>query len=175
MEWTAERIALLTRLWREGLSAAQVARQLDGVSRSAVIGKVHRLGIAGRDLPTPPRALGGKPRRAPRAASVPSRRLTDTRGPRGPRPLPYVVFDAEPTATLITLTEHGCRWPIGEPDQAGFGFCGRMRAGRGSYCAGHSPMASGRRLAALPEKQIEHLAGRYADEPRLTGRDRAHG
>ena len=52
MEWNDERIAALTRLWREGYSATQVAQQLGGVSRSAVIGKVHRLGIAGREAPS---------------------------------------------------------------------------------------------------------------------------
>ena len=64
MEWNDERIAALTRLWKEGYSAAQVARELGGVSRSAVIGKIHRLGIAGRDAPSGLRGLwprGGDP------------------------------------------------------------------------------------------------------------------
>jgi len=174
MEWNDERIALLTRLWREGMSASQVARQLGNVSRSAVIGKVHRLGIAGRDLPTLPRNLGGRPQKVARPASVTSRRLNEVRKPREPRPAPYIVFEADPTATLITLSDHGCRWPIGDPDQAGFGFCGRMRSGRGSYCEGHSPMAS-RRRAAMPEKQIDQLIGRYGDAPTPGFREAAYG
>ena len=174
MEWNDERIALLTRLWREGHSAAQVARQLQGVSRSAVIGKIHRLGIAGRNLPAAPRNLGNRQPPAARPASQPPRRAGEVRAPRAPRPA-FVVFEGGPTATLITLADHGCRWPIGEPDQADFGFCGRLRAGRGSYCQGHSPMASHRRLAALPDKQIDRLLDRYVDAPAPAWREGANG
>jgi GcrA cell cycle regulator len=53
MDWNEERTATLRKLWLEGMSASQVARQLGGVSRSAVIGKVHRLGITVRDIPYP--------------------------------------------------------------------------------------------------------------------------
>ena len=45
--WTEDRVASLKRLWLEGLSASQIAKQLGGVTRNAVIGKVHRLGLAG--------------------------------------------------------------------------------------------------------------------------------
>ena len=48
MRWSEERVELLTKLWAEGLSASQIAARLGGVSRNAVIGKVHRLGLAGR-------------------------------------------------------------------------------------------------------------------------------
>ncbi len=58
MDWNEERTAVLKKLWLEGMSASQVARQLGGVSRSAVIGKVHRLGITVRETPVrqPPRS-----------------------------------------------------------------------------------------------------------------------
>ena len=46
--WTDERVEALRRLWGEGLSASQIAKQLGDVSRNAVIGKVHRLGLEGR-------------------------------------------------------------------------------------------------------------------------------
>ena len=46
--WTDERVELLKRLWSEGLSASQIAAQIGGVTRNAVIGKVHRLGLSGR-------------------------------------------------------------------------------------------------------------------------------
>ena len=48
MAWTEERVELLKKLWAEGLSASQIAGRLGGVTRNAVIGKVHRLGLAGR-------------------------------------------------------------------------------------------------------------------------------
>ena len=48
MSWTDERVDTLKRLWGEGHSASQIANQLGGVSRNAVIGKVHRLGLESR-------------------------------------------------------------------------------------------------------------------------------
>ena len=48
MGWTEERVELLKKLWVEGLSASQIAGRLGGVTRNAVIGKVHRLGLSGR-------------------------------------------------------------------------------------------------------------------------------
>src|SRR5205085_10182830 len=48
MAWNDERVELLKKLWSEGLSASQIAGRLGGVTRNAVIGKVHRLGLSGR-------------------------------------------------------------------------------------------------------------------------------
>jgi GcrA cell cycle regulator len=165
MDWNAERIETLTRLWREGLSASQVARQMGELTRSAVIGKVHRLGIAGRDTPSRPRNAGGRPsNRARASAGGQPRRPSHSRAPRGAPP-PQVDFEVGPTSTLLTLTAHGCRWPIGDPDATGFGFCGRMKAGRGAYCAGHAPMALSRRITPMKVKEIEHLVRRFGDLP----------
>jgi len=169
VEWSEERIEALTKMWREGLSASQVARQLGGVSRSAVIGKVHRLGIAGRDAPTRPHNVGGRPSTRIRASAGGVRR-SPTQGPRAPRQVqpaaPRVVFDVAPTASIHTLTEHACRWPIGEPDQPGFGFCGRLRSGPGSYCAGHAPMAVRRRDTPMKSGEIERIVTRFVEGPR---------
>ena len=46
--WTDERVELLKKLWADGLSASQIAGELGGITRNAVIGKVHRLGLSGR-------------------------------------------------------------------------------------------------------------------------------
>lgn len=51
MEWTEERVAKLTELWNAGLSAAEISRRFGDVTRNAVIGKVHRLGLSGRPSP----------------------------------------------------------------------------------------------------------------------------
>ncbi len=48
MGWTDERVELLKKLWADGLSASQIAAELGGITRNAVIGKVHRLGLSGR-------------------------------------------------------------------------------------------------------------------------------
>ena len=52
MQWTPERVEILTRLWAEGLSARQIASKLGGVTRNAVIGKAHRLNLQ-RGAPVP--------------------------------------------------------------------------------------------------------------------------
>ncbi len=57
MSWTDERVSRLTKLWQDGLSASQIAADLGGVTRNAVIGKVHRLGMSNRDKPA---GTGGK-------------------------------------------------------------------------------------------------------------------
>ena len=49
MSWTDERVETLKRMWVEGQSASQIAKELGGVTRNAVIGKVHRLGLSNRD------------------------------------------------------------------------------------------------------------------------------
>ena len=48
MSWTDERVEKLKELWTEGMSASQIAKVLGGVTRNAVIGKVHRLGLSNR-------------------------------------------------------------------------------------------------------------------------------
>ena len=71
MGWTDERVELLKKLWMEGLSASQIAAELgDGVTRNAVIGKVHRLKLSARAKPTntTPRARPA-PRQVPRRPS----------------------------------------------------------------------------------------------------------
>jgi GcrA cell cycle regulator len=159
MDWTDERVAELKRLWLEGQSASQVARQLGGVSRNAVIGKVHRMGLAGRDLPSTPRALGGlSPSRGKSSAVANSvrRRAVRPSQPSAPR-APRIELTA--TATLLTLTPNGCRWPIGDPQEAGFGFCGRLKADQASYCRHHAQTAVRRPMVCTP--------GQSAPGPRL--------
>jgi GcrA cell cycle regulator len=52
MSWTDERVETLKRMWNEGQSASQIAKEIGGVTRNAVIGKVHRLGLSNRTAPT---------------------------------------------------------------------------------------------------------------------------
>ena len=77
MSWTDERVARLSKLWAEGLSASQIATDLGGVTRNAVIGKVHRLGLSGRAKST----TGGRPKRA--AAEAPSAPMAGGASPAG--------------------------------------------------------------------------------------------
>ena len=106
--WSDDRVEQLKTLWTEGLSASQIARALGGVTRNAVIGKVHRLGLAGRASPS----RSDRPRlpMAPKAPSVRSH-------------VPAVpVVEEDPLqladgshATVLTISDRMCRWPIGDP------------------------------------------------------------
>lgn len=67
MEWTEQRIEMLRRLWGQGQTASQIAAALGGVTRNAVIGKAHRLGLTGRPSPIKRDATGDAPKRRPAA------------------------------------------------------------------------------------------------------------
>jgi GcrA cell cycle regulator len=135
MGWTEERVEQLKQLWTEGLSASQIARQLGGVTRNAVIGKVHRLGLAGRA--TPARA------ERPRIPTV--RRMVR------PRPLQVVqapIIEADPVVdengnktTVLTVSDRMCKWPIGDPSTNEFHFCGHPPKVGSPYCEAHSVKA----------------------------------
>ncbi|MBS0123818.1 GcrA family cell cycle regulator [Thetidibacter halocola] len=64
MSWTDERVELLKKMWSEGQSASQIAKELGGVTRNAVIGKVHRLGLSNRAGAAPAPAAPAKPAEA---------------------------------------------------------------------------------------------------------------
>ncbi len=71
MSWTDERVELLKKMWGEGQSASQIAKELGGVTRNAVIGKVHRLGLSNRTTTAAktPEAKEKPPAPAPKAAA----------------------------------------------------------------------------------------------------------
>jgi len=145
MGWTDERVELLKKLWQDGLSASQIAKQLGGVTRNAVIGKVHRLGLSGRAAPSKPaRPVFKAPRPArPVAQPAAPRRIAEpaamTLAPPMPAPVRY-VDEAPGSATVLTLGAHMCKWPIGDPSSDGFTFCGR-RQSDGPYCVEHARVA----------------------------------
>ena len=143
MGWTDERVELLKKLWLDGLSASQIAKQLGGVTRNAVIGKVHRLGLSGRAAPSHPSRPTFKTPRPPRPISMPAPRprAMEPRAHHLPavRTTPYV--EQPGTATVLTLGAHMCKWPIGDPSSDDFTFCGRRASDECPYCVDHARMA----------------------------------
>ena len=137
MAWNDERVDLLKKLWSDGLSASQIAGRLGGVTRNAVIGKVHRLGLSGRATTSRmkshrPRARTSRAKRLmkPRFANIgnPALRhlyLGDTE-PYMP-PAEELVIPLNERKYIQTLTEACCRWPIGDPQLADFHFCGKNK------------------------------------------------
>ena len=142
MGWTDERVETLKKLWLDGLSASQIAKQLGGVTRNAVIGKVHRLGLSGRAAPSQPTRPVFKAPRAPRPAPAPQQpRRVEPHAVVAAAPAP-VYYPEEPgSATVLTLGAHMCKWPIGDPATDGFSFCGRRTDVDGPYCASHARVA----------------------------------
>ncbi len=153
MGWTDERVETLKKLWLDGLSASQIAKQLGGVTRNAVIGKVHRLGLSGRATPSQPQRPVFKAPRAPRpavaAAPAPRRPAEPVvieaaaaiAAPASAVPA-VAAFNEEPgSATVLTLGAHMCKWPIGDPSSDGFTFCGRRSEREGPYCSEHARVA----------------------------------
>ncbi len=136
--WTAERVDRLKTLWTEGLSASLIAAELGGVTRNAVIGKVHRLGLSGRARPAPtrvskPGTTNSQPRRpaAPKAepaiAPSSSGNLAVALAPVCAKPEPAELAQIVPAARYLTISEldaFTCRWPIGDPMSPEFRFCG---------------------------------------------------
>ncbi|WP_297342063.1 GcrA family cell cycle regulator, partial [Pseudophaeobacter sp.] len=68
MSWTDDRVELLKKMWGEGQSASQIAKELGGVTRNAVIGKVHRLGLSNRA--TTGAKAAAEPKEKPAAAAA---------------------------------------------------------------------------------------------------------
>ena len=170
MYWTDERVDLLSKLWLDGRSASQIALELGlGVTRNAVIGKVHRLGLGGRPkaaapASAPPVRVKLKPV-APMLdeegafESVASPHMTaKTPVIIAPQQLVDVVIPFSERVTIMDLRESSCRWPMGDPTHAEFRFCGaRNGVGSTPYCLAHSRMA----FQPAPERRRERVE-RYA-------------
>lgn len=150
MGWTEDRVEQLKKLWESGLSASQIAAELGNITRNAVIGKVHRLGLSGRaKSPSSAAPRQRKARPAPQMMRI-SRPMS-----RGNTALAH-AFDVEaepdPVAfdnvvpmsqrlSLLELTEATCHWPVGDPGSAEFFFCGGKSLTGLPYCAHHSRVA----------------------------------
>lgn len=158
--WTDRMVEDLRRRWQRGETATNVAIALQ-VSRNAVIGKVHRLGLSGRPSPIRRGGAGGSRPPAPR-----SRKRPTPRAPTTPAGSSAVACAAKPTTPTPALTvppadqgtekaapkppvyrdaptgrPHTCCWPIGEAGTTEFHFCDRSIDPPGSYCAAHHARA----------------------------------
>ena len=143
MSWTEDRIELLKKHWEEGLSARVIAARLGGVTRNAVIGKVHRLGL--ERLSSRNAVVLNLPVK-PTRQQMPSPRVSGNLALKAEpvimsKPKPVVVASAEPAsfppAPLLAVGPRQCRFPHGEPGERTFGFCGHNTEAGSSYCQYH--------------------------------------
>ena len=116
--WTEERLAQLRSLWDEGLSISQIGDAL-GVSRNAIAGKAHRMGLPKRPSPI-------------------SKTASETKKKVKPKP------QAEPVNLPLRLelrklqwSRSRCCWPTGDPKLSGFSFCGEPVVPGKPYCLKH--------------------------------------
>jgi GcrA cell cycle regulator len=150
LTWSDDRVDQLKKLWEAGLSASQIAAELGNVTRNAVIGKVHRLGLSGRAKS--PSSAAPRPRK-PR----PAQQMLRVARPvsRGNTALAHafeVELEPDPIGfdnvvpmsqrlSLLELSEATCHWPVGDPSSPDFFFCGGKSLAGLPYCAHHSRVA----------------------------------
>lgn len=133
--WSNDRIEQLKSLWQEGLSASEVARALGNVTRNAVLGKLYRLGLLSG-------SAAARPSR-PRSSIPPIRpaRLAKTALVTAmPEPDAFTFQDGS-FATVATVNDRMCRWPIGDPKAGDFHFCGHAPKVGSCYCEAHAQRA----------------------------------
>ena len=168
--WDDDRTAELKRLWAAGKSASEIVLAISTKffrpSRNAVIGKVHRIGLSGRGrtmpaasahLTRPTRTYIAPTPPKPRPAAGPvyiNQGAVKERSPDIPLP-PMPVETMTATATLMTIERGECRWPIGDPLEDDFGFCGREQLGRGPYCEHHAALVSKAPKRPMTAKEYE--------------------
>ena len=131
MSWTYERIEKLKKLWDEGLTASRIAAELGDVTRNAVIGKAHRLGLSGRMTSKRPKN-GISIIRKKKIHSTSINKIVEIS--------PVIDEPMNPTS-FQDIKDGLCRWPLGEPEDVTFKFCGRNTNEGFVYCTSHHKQA----------------------------------
>lgn len=131
MAWTEERTKLLKKLWQSGKTTVEIGRML-GISKNAVVGKAHRLG-----LPTRPSPIKTEKKEAIKEK---------------PKKIGHV--------TLMDLKLSSCRWPIGDPKEDSFHFCGAQTTTGKPYCPEHCKVA----YTSLKELSLQNALNKNAME-----------
>ena len=145
MSWTPELIKELKKLWKKGLTTGEIGRVI-GMSKNAVVGKAHRLGLESRPSPI-------KREEAPKKEKA-SRVIKKVTKPVPKKEQPVAVETAEPVKAvkktksgknkgvkLVDLKPTSCRWPEGDPKDPDFHFCGKEAVPGKSYCEEHCAVA----------------------------------
>ena len=146
MSWTEERIERLKAMWTEGATASQIADELGGVSRNAVIGKAHRLGLEAR--PSPVKPGEEKERPAPAATAAPAAKPTPVERP-APRPAA-----AAPASPAPQPAARSPQRPQGDLQYRSIGPGGFIRQGPGEQQAPIPPAPPRRLVPAKPSPEV---------------------
>ncbi len=152
--WDETREAKLKELWEKGHTASQIAEMLGGTTRNAVIGKAHRLKLAGR--------VQSKRTERPKKQTLTPQSKEERYISRRSKFKSLLLdknFEPENPKKLEELGDKNCRWPIGHPDEENFYFCGRSPIEGFSYCKLHVL------YAFQPKNPKEELIGKDDDVP----------
>jgi hypothetical protein len=134
MSWTPEKEERVAALWGEGQSGGMIAHALGDTTRSAVMGKLKRLGLLGTGTPGKRRRRsmdGIRVRSTPR--STKRRAFTVGAAPTTGEPAPLRI-------PIIDIVDHACRWIAGDPRSDGT-CCGHNTVGDLAYCGHHARRA----------------------------------
>ncbi|MBR1777831.1 MAG: global cell cycle regulator GcrA-like protein [Alphaproteobacteria bacterium] len=134
MGWTDEQVEELKRLWDKGLTTGEIGKAL-GVSKNAVVGKAHRLGLNGR--PSPIRRGEDETAAADGTGNTGEKKKTA----KAAAVQKAVEKEKKKLFTVNDLTSTSCRWPIGDPKDEDFHFCGKETLPDKPYCAEHAAIA----------------------------------
>ena len=149
MSWTEERIERLKKMWHDGATASQIADELGGVSRNAVIGKAHRLGLEQRPSPVKP----GEEKEAKKgpAAAAPPKAAPKPQVP-APAKAEAAPFDAAPDAE--PAAKPAPQRPTTELQYRSIGPGGFVRQGPGDQQAPIPPAPPRRLVPAKPSPEV---------------------
>lgn len=147
-------------LWLEGHSAAQVASLMGGVcSRSAVLGKMYRLGLTGK------KTLADRPRATPRPSQP---KLAQQRKVTVPRDEPPALTIGGAPITFLNAETNHCRYPHGDPCKDDFHLCGRPKFEDRPYCTYHCSIAYTGTPTPPSRRPKSKSSSKDASEPDLT-------
>ena len=152
MAWTDERIDQLKNMWEKGLTASQIAEELGGVSRNAVIGKAHRLGLQARPSPVKEKDGGSA---APKKAAAPRAAAPREAAPQAPREhTPAPPPPPAPAAAAPERTEDADAAGNQQPVLRSIGPGGFMRQGQGDQQPPIPPAPPRRLVPARPSADM---------------------
>ena len=156
MSWTDERIERLKTMWAKGATASQIADELGGVSRNAVIGKAHRLGLEQRPSPVKPGEEKEVKKAAPAAAPAPSP-AKPAATPRAEAPRPAATAAASPAPAPAAPAAGTSQRP--EMQYRSIGPGGFVRQGPGDQQAPIPPAPPRRLVPAKPSPEVADKTG----------------
>lgn len=151
MSWTEERIEKLTKMWESGSTASQIAEELGGVSRNAVIGKAHRLGLKARPSPVKEKPAKAKaaPKPKPKAEAKPKVEAAAPKPAAPPAPAPRPAAPAQ-AATPTPQAQPSSN----QPRIVSVGPGGFLRQGPGDQQPPIPPAPPRRLVPAKPSPEI---------------------